>query len=77
MESGQFASNRKQRMCVTGIGSRKAISLQTSEGINRSFGVRANPTQSFSKVRIVGAVLPLAMSPKYLELRSHRSEAAS
>ena len=46
-------------------------------GSDRSFGVRSKPTQSFSKVRIVGAVLPLAMSPKYLELRSHRSEAAS
>ncbi len=47
------------------------------EGISKSFGVRSKPTQSFSKLKIVGAVLPLAMSPKYLELRSHRSEAAS
>lgn len=56
---------------------RKDISPPIGEGTSRSLGVRSKPTQSFSKVRIVGAVLPRAMSPKYLELRPHRSEAAS
>lgn len=56
---------------------RKDISRPIGEGTSRSLGVSSKPTQSFSKVRIVGAVLPRAMSPKYLELRPHRSEAAS
>ena len=66
-----------QQRSVTGMGSRKDISRQIADGISKSLGVRSNPTQSFSSVKIVGAVLPLTMSPKYLELSSHRSEAAS
>ena len=46
-------------------------------GVQQVIWCQIKANAEFSKVRIVGAVLPLAMSPKYLGLRSHHSELRS
>lgn len=63
--------------CVTNIGSLNEPSVRIEGLRSKSFGVQQMPRHSFSSVVIVGAVLHLTISPKYLELMLQSSDADS